>query len=319
MLNFLNLFFKKIRNSAFLKVMILIFAGLVLSEATLHAMGLYSTCDEIDWTNIGASIIGKDIIDSTYQYERLEAPDADYDEKENYTFFQVPVENFEYGIGLIPDCQCVDILKKNNHLIWNVEYKIDEFGRRETPEALNKKAEQFIVFYGGSRTFGQGVSDNETLPNHFQKITKSHQVYNYGIPSAGPNIFLKKHQNGVFKKEVLQKKGLFIYVYDYGHASRLLGLKETYWSYDTPYYDISGPNNKLALQGTFWSKRTLRSSFFFFGARSAIYQNTYLKTDWYSERFLTHRDLVVIEKTFSEMKKEAAKINNSDLAVRIHF
>lgn len=314
MINFLRQIFKKSKESNLFKLIILVFVGLILSEISLRFMGLHSPTIEIDWRNIAASITNTDIIDSSYKNERLNKPDSHYEKMENYIFFQLPVENFEYGIGLIPDCLCIDIFKKNNTLVWNTQYKIDSFGRRETPEALNLNAEKFAVFYGGSRTFGQGVKDNETLPNSFQKLAPSYQVYNYGIPSAGPNIFLKKHQKQIFSQQVKQKKGLFIYVYDYGHASRLLGLKETYWSYDTPYYDLS-PDNELILQGSFWSARYFRSAFFFFGSHSAIYQNTYLRTNWYSERNLSQNNLLIIKKTFLEMKKEASKHGNSDLVV----
>ena len=257
--------------------------------------------------------INYDDLESNYRFQ-LQKPVPDYNKLKNYSFAQLSVPNFEYGIGLIPNCKCHDILIHENKLVWAVEYNVDSLGRRQTPDSINKKAEKFITFYGGSRTFGKGVSDAETLPNQFQKLVSDYTVYNYGVSGAGPNIFLKKHQDEIFKREIEQKKGLFLYLYDYGHASRALGSKESTWSYGTPYYDL-GKNDELIYLDNFWSGQLLRSAFFYFGSKMAIYQNTIMKSNLFSEAELNADELKVLNKIFLKMKEEAEKNINTKFAV----
>ena len=226
----------------------------------------------------------------------------------------LPVPNFDYGLGLIPNCNCREIYKQENQIVWDVEYTIDSFSRRVTPDSINKIKNEFIIFYGGSRVFGTGVNDDETLPNHFQKLISNFTVYNYGIPGAGPNIFLKKHQNQVFQNEIRHKKGLFLYVYDISQTSRILGASKDTWSYTTPYYDLD-ENDELAYLGNFWSGRFLQSVFYYFGEKTAIYQNTYTNSSLFPKKNLNAKEIKIIKQIFLKMKIESEKINGSKFAV----
>lgn len=153
-------------------------------------------------------------------------------------------------------------LHKKGKQIYRCTYSIDAYSRRCLP---NKTADQFLIFFGCSFVFGEGVEDKETMPYYFQNISPF-QVYNYGIPGYGPQHMLRKLQLINFNKEVQQEKGCAIYVFIDEHIERLICSMKIYnnWGKWLLYYS-KNKMNQLNLYGTFENKRLINSLYEFLG------------------------------------------------------
>lgn len=251
---------------------------------------------------------------ATFHKILKERKPIDYSNLPIYAFRQDPIFDLEYGYVNTPNCECLNVFKYNRQVIWNVKSHSDEFGRRIVPESKNIKADNYIAVYGGSRVYGYGVNDDETLTNYLQKLTPQSHVYNYGIPSVGPNVFLKMHENNYFKPQIPEKSGLFLYVFDISHEQRILGTPPWAWTFSTPYYDLDA-DKKLEFKGTFWSGRFIKSMFYEFLASSAIYQRTLMNLSYTYEINLNQDELDVVTKVFIKMRDEAAQFNKAKFAV----
>ncbi|MEQ1722802.1 MAG: hypothetical protein ABL930_06470, partial [Pseudobdellovibrio sp.] len=230
-----------------------------------------------------------------------------------YRFIENPVYDRDYGYRMTANCECRDILKIKNLLLWDLSYRTDKFGRRFTEGKVSPKTDEFVVFYGGSRTFGQGVLDGETLASNFQKLTPSKRVYNYGIINSGANTFLKQHEDQKFKKEIPEKQGLFLYVFDLGHEQKILGTKYAVSSYAAPFYDYND-KHELVYFGSFWMGRPFKSFILNLLSFSAVYQNIFLNYRPVISS-LSAEDNKLVNAVILKMKKEVEAFGNSKFAV----
>lgn len=83
-----------------------------------------------------------------------------------------------------------------------------------------KKTERTVLFYGGSLTFGDGVSDNYSFPYKVGEKLPDTQVLNYGTSAYGT------HQSYLLMKRTLsseKKSSLVIYGFIKHHEIRNLG------------------------------------------------------------------------------------------------
>ena len=76
-------------------------------------------------------------------------------------------------------------LYKNDKLIFDKDYTILNTNYRYTPRLNKKTKSQQINFFGGSFTFGWGLSDDETLPYFSQKFFTNSLINNYAINGFG--------------------------------------------------------------------------------------------------------------------------------------
>lgn len=107
-------------------------------------------------------------------------------------------------------------------LIYDVEYKYDSHHKRITP-SQGSTEEQFALFFGGSHTHGDGVSEGETLPAQFIKLTGKYKAYNFGFQGYGPqHMFIYLGDQGL-KHQVSEKQGIALYIYFSFHKARLIG------------------------------------------------------------------------------------------------
>ena len=80
-----------------------------------------------------------------------------------------------------------EIFYKNKLFKKNI-YTINKYGHRDIDNKL--KLERCIVFHGGSLTFGQSLSDNETLPYIVRnKYSTQYNVFNFAFNGYGPHQF----------------------------------------------------------------------------------------------------------------------------------
>jgi hypothetical protein len=158
------------------------------------------------------------------------------------------------------DMQITSRLITNGKTVYDVIYSIDHFSRRETPIHHRTSNTKFILFFGGSYAFGEGVKDNETLPYYLSEYASELVPYNYAFHGYGPQNMLAKLQSADFEKEIQERQGILIYVFMHHHISRAIGDKNvtTGWGRHLPYYTLTN-NGMLEKKGNLTSGRPLLS------------------------------------------------------------
>ena len=72
---------------------------------------------------------------------------------------------------------------------YDVRYTVDEHSRRKV--AQHPEARKAVLFFGCSFTFGEGLTDEDTLPYRVnEKIGGEFQAFNFGYSGYGPHQFL---------------------------------------------------------------------------------------------------------------------------------
>ena len=159
---------------------------------------------------------------------------------------------------------------KTNQFIYDVIYSIDKYGRRVTPVEETDKRNRFILFFGCSFTYGEGVQDRETLPYYVGRLAAQHTPYNYGYHGLGPFDALAKIENIDFKKEVKEKEGIIIYTFIPDHFNRIVGSMSTMvWHFNGACYQKT-PEGKLVRNGDFKTGRPVLTRIYSFLSKSRI-------------------------------------------------
>ena len=99
----------------------------------------------------------------------------------------------QLGYTVRPDAAITSIKKIDDRVVYDVVYSIDEFHRRITPVGQTEDRTRFLLFFGDSFTFGEGVSDNETLPFYVGELAPKYKPYNYRCwPNCKVAIYLTR-------------------------------------------------------------------------------------------------------------------------------
>lgn len=122
--------------------------------------------------------------------------------------------------------------------LYDVTYEIDDHGRRVTPARKPGARARFLLFFGGSFAFGEGVDQHETLPFYAGEQLPDHRPYNYGFHGYGPQHLLARLEAGGLRGEVAERDGALIYLFIDSHIHRAIGsfVVHTGWAESTPYY-----------------------------------------------------------------------------------
>lgn len=167
------------------------------------------------------------------------------------------------GYKLKPQLKVRGTNKRNGEILYNVTYSTDEYGRRITPAQDSKAATRFILFFGCSLTFGEGVEDNETLPFRVSEIASKYKVYNYGVGGYGPQHMLVKLQSPQLPSEIKERDGgILVYTFIDHHIPRAIGWMQILsWGSHFPYY-VMDDGDRLIRKGSFTSGRPLLTYFY---------------------------------------------------------
>jgi hypothetical protein len=140
--------------------------------------------------------------------------------------------------------------------LYDVEYEIDGLGRRVTPLDDREGRERFLLFFGCSFAFGEGVDGAETLPAFVAREARRYVAYNYAFHGYGPHQLLAKLESGSLRDEVSEPEGLLVYVLIGAHVSRAIGSMVVYtsWAHDAPYYALDAAGEPTR-HGTFTTGR----------------------------------------------------------------
>jgi hypothetical protein len=141
-------------------------------------------------------------------------------------------------------------------VVYNAVYSIDAFSRRITPVKHTAARENFMLCFGCSLMFGEGVNDTETLPYYLARFMPVYRPYNYAYAGYGPQEMLAKLQSGAIGREINEKHGIALFLFIDNHVNRTIGSLRVAgnWGGDMPYYSI-GKNNALVRNGSFISGR----------------------------------------------------------------
>ncbi|MPR35151.1 hypothetical protein [Salmonirosea aquatica] len=155
--------------------------------------------------------------------------------------------------------------RPNWHIRWvplkdNVRYdtvtiSTDSLGRRATPLPDSLPRPRYALFLGCSYTYGDGVSDTQTLPYYFQALSPTYRAYNYGYMAYSPLHTLALLQQGALERQIPQKDGFAVFTLINDHLDRV--IPATRWIELTqgrfPYLD----KKTMHTEGIFADKRRL--------------------------------------------------------------
>lgn len=136
---------------------------------------------------------------------------------------------------------------------YDVVYHTDEFGRRTVFQRYDAGNPHLLLF-GGSVTFGEGLSDEETLQYQLARSMPGHNVYNYAVHGYGPPQALAQLESGEIEAQVASGGGSAIYGLIPSHISRTIGDTRAFWMYGGPYY-LLDDRGRLRRRGSFATGR----------------------------------------------------------------
>jgi hypothetical protein len=160
------------------------------------------------------------------------------------------------GYKVLPNVHVYERKTFNDEVVFEATYSTDEYGRRVTPVEDTEAREHFLLFFGDSFAFGQGVNDDETLPFYMAQMAPKYRPYNYGVMGYGPQGMLAKLQEHRIAAEIDAKPGVLIYLMINDHFARAVGSMNVHnaWGSRMPFY-VMDAQDRLLRKGDFTSGR----------------------------------------------------------------
>jgi lysophospholipase L1-like esterase len=128
-------------------------------------------------------------------------------------------------------------------LISDTNYSLNEYGLRRGDLS---QSDTTIWFFGDSFTFGEGVSDTDTLPNQFSSLS-GFRAINLGVSGYGPHQMLRILELDRPTLYDLERPAAVVYTALADHIRRAAGL--ALWDRHGPLYNAI--NGDLKLIGPF--------------------------------------------------------------------
>lgn len=166
------------------------------------------------------------------------------------------VQDDDLGYRILPNMRVPVTKTEDGEHIYSVLYTTDEAGRRVVPDSAKAgETDKFLAFFGCSFTFGEGVSDKETLPNQVARLLPGYRVYNYGAPGYGPQQMLAMAESGFVQDTIPEQKGIVVYTIFFGHLNRASGRMNSALMHGRhfPYYRVD--KDTLVRAGNFDTAR----------------------------------------------------------------
>ncbi len=121
--------------------------------------------------------------------------------------------------------------KVNWHLRWQpskesrvLNFSTDTLSRRIIPtnDSLKSGINKYALFLGCSYTYGDGVSDDETMPYFFEQKAQHYLAQNYGFMgySLLQSLAIFQHRN--LRKEIKEPEGFAVYTYINDQIDRVI-------------------------------------------------------------------------------------------------
>lgn len=155
--------------------------------------------------------------------------------------------------------------------IYDVFYRTDPWGRRETPTRGGHARSSFLLFFGDSNMFGEGLSQTETLPYYAGEIASAFRPYNYGVSGWGPSHLLGLARRSRFRQEVAERDGYAIFFLIPAHIDRVVGSSKVSagWGRHFPYFRENARGD-LITDGDFVHGRPFTTLAYFIWTKSNL-------------------------------------------------
>jgi hypothetical protein len=158
--------------------------------------------------------------------------------------FSFPYYTADDVLGVVPvkNVHAHSTEFRHGKLVYDVTYTTDANGLRVAPPVKTGKAENSVLFFGCSFTYGEGVQDDQTMP--YQVGIQSggqYQIYNFGFHGYAPNQMLAEIESGRVRQVVAASPRFAIYQALPDHVARVAGKIP---------YGKHGPRYQLDADGT---------------------------------------------------------------------
>ena len=186
-------------------------------------------------------------------HKLISTPQTRFEQDGDFVHGNYWLEDNELGYRPRPSGSYSAIMRerKTSQPVYNVRYGIDDEGLRKTYPSDAVSAKSCVVFFGCSFTFGEGLSDEESLPYLFGKdMGSTVKVYNLGFHGYGPHQMLAAIESGKIKKllQNCENKPITAYFTTARfHIPRVAG--KTFWDKSGPWYEVQGDH--LTRRGQF--------------------------------------------------------------------
>lgn len=157
--------------------------------------------------------------------------------------------------------------KKNGY---SVRYYFDEFARRKLP--IDKTKPKHFLIFGGSNSFGQGLTIDQTIGFKINKFSKIFQPYYYAHMGYAAGQMLYYLENTPINNQVHQQSGIAIYfMFDF-HILRTSVNRHVYsWRRGRAPYYVMDDQGQVKLNGTFRENNKLIYTLYDLQLRSVTY------------------------------------------------
>lgn len=128
---------------------------------------------------------------------------------------------------------------RGDKVLYDQVYNTDE-GLFRVPTYQNSNPQYHAIFGGCSFTFGEGISDDETLPSQFAMINPEYDAYNLGFPGGSIGTLLYYAENFRLSKYVQFPEGYFIFTFISNHFDRFFA-RYNYLTWSSPkniHYEV---------------------------------------------------------------------------------
>lgn len=175
------------------------------------------------------------------------------------------------GYALAPSMLARHRRTAGGQTVYDVTYEIDDRGRRATPAEGAQHRRSFLLFFGDSNTFGEGLGQADTLPYYAGLLADGYRPYNYGVPGYGPQHLLELTRVRRFAEDVPEAEGSAVFFFIPAHVPRVVGSSRvsTGWGRHFAFYHLDADGRAVSA-GDFVHARPLQTLGYYFWNASPL-------------------------------------------------
>lgn len=176
---------------------------------------------------------------------------------------QYYVDDAILGYKVMPNNTARHVETYGTKKISDVIYSVDQLGRRITPIDSPGSRTNFLLFFGDSNTFGDGLGQKQTLPYYAGRFAPDYRPYNYALSGYGPAQMLDLVKTRALAAEVGEQQGFAFFFFIQDHIARVIGSSQvsTTWGRHFSHYVLRS-DGELVREGNFTTGRPFLTLFY---------------------------------------------------------